>query len=145
MKIYDAIIFIRIFSYTNIIHLFYQHINQWKFVLDVEKWSAKNTFSIPDYLSGVYQILKEKFVTDFSSTSVPTIELMLEKLTAWINLLENESNYSSKFVHELRYPKISTMDWSVIRLPNDNYTNVMLYVFIYTSIGKCCYNISHNT
>ncbi|XP_029341770.1 transformation/transcription domain-associated protein isoform X2 [Acyrthosiphon pisum] len=81
----------------------------------------KKTFFVPDFLSEVYPFFKQKFSSDFSSASVPTIKLMIIQLRKWINYIEDKSKYPARFVHHFRCPTIHQFDWSVIRIPSDHY------------------------
>ncbi|XP_025202207.1 transcription-associated protein 1-like [Melanaphis sacchari] len=89
--------------------------------VNTTKLQTKKTFLVPDYLSVCYPFFKQKFSSDFSFASVPTIKLMIIQLKKWIKCIENKSNYPSRFLHHFRCPTIHQFDWSVIRIPSDHY------------------------
>jgi len=86
----------------------------------------KKTFFVPDCLSECYTLFKQKFSSDFSSTSVSTIKLMIIQLRKWIKYIEDKSKYPARFVHHFRCPTIHQFDWSVIRIPSDHYIDVII-------------------
>lgn len=101
-----------------------------KFYFIAEKLINKKTFLHPDYLSEYYEYLKHKFPVDFGLVSVPTIRSLVNQLRKWIYYIEYKSVYPSKFVHCFRRPSIHNVDWSQIRLPSDNYTDVMGVIYL---------------
>lgn len=93
---------------------------------NIVQLQMKKTFFVPDNLSVCYPFFKQKFSSDFSSTSVSTIKLMIIQLRKWIKYIEDKSNYPARFVHHFRCPTIHQFDWSVIRIPSDYYIDVMI-------------------
>lgn len=86
----------------------------------VDKTKMKNAFMVPDNTSKFYQHLKKQFPRDFSPMSVPTVELLIKKLTIWIKLIEKKFDHQKHILRNDRYPAINNLDWSVIRLPSAN-------------------------
>lgn len=98
-----------------------------------------NKFTTVDNLSKYDDFLMEKFVIDFRFETIPTIGLVIKHLKKWILYFETRSNFPSKFGRKLHCSSINRFDWSMIKLPNENYYDVMLkicyimYIYIITS------------
>jgi len=96
-------------------------------------------FTTFDNLSKYDEFLMEKFVMDFRFEIIPTIGLVIKQLKKWISYFETQSNFPSKFGRKLHCSSINSYDWSMIKLPNENYYDVILkisytmYIYIITS------------
>lgn len=62
---------------------------------------------------------------DFSTNVVSTIELVINQVKKWIAFLEKMTNYPLVFNQKLPNFLIYNYDWSVIKIPTENYINVM--------------------
>lgn len=74
--------------------------------------------------------LMNRFVMDFRLETIPTIGLVIQQLKKWILYFETKFNYPSKCGHKLYCSSINNFDWSMIKLPNKSYNDV-IFIILY--------------